>query len=357
MEDLDFTLDNILQFIIPLIVIVSGFIAGIGFESFAITKLRQWASKSKWKGDDVIVRSFKKIAKFLFFLVSVYISTYFIDFLSRRSIDLGRTGIEILIGLLITWFFANMVAGLIRVHSQENNALSTTTILENLSRIIIFSIGGLIILNSFGISITPILTTLGIGGLAVALALQDTLSNFFAGLSTIATNKIKTGDYVRLEGGEEGYVQDISWRYTTIRMLQGNQIIVPNNKLSSANIINYYLPDLDMAVLVNLGVSYDSDLQNVEKVTVEVGQEVMKEVQGGVPDFEPFIRYNQFADFSINFTVILRCKEFVDQYLVIHEFVKRLHKRYKEEEIEIPFPVRTIYDKTGKDYKKSISPD
>jgi small-conductance mechanosensitive channel len=97
-----------------------------------------------------------------------------------------------------------------------------------------------------------------------------------------------------------------------------------------------------MAVLVNLGVHYGSDLQKVEQVTVEVAKEVMKEVAGGVPGFQPFIRYNTFGDFSINFTVILRGKEFVDQYLIKHEFIKRLHARYKKEGIVIPFPIRAI---------------
>ena len=100
-----------------------------------------------------------------------------------------------------------------------------------------------------------------------------------------------------------------------------------------------------MAVLINVGVHYNSDLKKVEKVTCEVAKEVMKEVLGGVPGFDPFIRYHTFGDFSINFTVILRAKEFVDQYLVKHEFVKRLHERYAKEGINIPYPIRAInYD-------------
>ena len=150
---------------------------------------------------------------------------------------------------------------------------------------------------------------------------------------------------MRLETGEEGYVIDITWRNTTIRALPNNIIIVPNSKLASAVIVNYYLPQREMAVLVQVGVSYDSDLEEVERVTVEVAKEVMREVEGGVPEFEPFIRYHTFADFSINFTVILRAREFVGQYLIKHEFIKRLHKRYQQEGIEIPFPIRTVYMK------------
>ena len=199
------------------------------------------------------------------------------------------------------------------------------------------------ILNTLNINITPFITSLGIAGLAVGLALQDTLSNFFAGLYILISKKIKPGDYISLDSGIEGYVEDITWRNTTIRQLPNNIVIVPNSKLASSIITNYYLPEKELAVLVQVGVSYNSDLEKVEKVTIEVAKEVMKEVPGGVPNFEPFIRYHTFGDFSINFTVILRAQTYVDRYLVTHEFVKRLHKRYKEEGIEIPFPIRTVY--------------
>lgn len=135
----------------------------------------------------------------------------------------------------------------------------------------------------------------------------------------------------------------MNWRNTTIRMLPNNMVVVPNAKIASAIVTNYCLPEQEMSVLVQVGISYASDLEKVERVTIEVAQGVMKEVPGGVPEFEPFIRYHTFGDFSINFTVILRVKEFVDHYLVKHEFIKRLHKRYAKEGIEIPFPIRTVY--------------
>jgi len=227
--------------------------------------------------------------------------------------------------------------------STVQQALPVTSLTQNLTKMVIVAIGVLMILNGLGVSITPILTALGVGGLAVALALQDTLSNLFAGFYVTMARQIKVGDYVKLESGEEGYVTDIGWRATTVRMLPNNVVLVPNAKLASAIITNYYLPEKELAVLVQVGVDYGSDLEFVERVTCEVGKDVMRTVQGGVPDFEPFIRYHTFGDFSINFTVILRAKEFVDQYLIKHEFVKRLHKRYQEEGITIPFPIRTIY--------------
>jgi small-conductance mechanosensitive channel len=225
--------------------------------------------------------------------------------------------------------------------------------LEIAVKIIFVAVGAMIILDNLGISITPILTTLGIGSLAVAIALQDTLGNFFAGLYIKADRFIEVGQYVRLESGDEGYVHHIGWRSTRIRMLPNNMVIVPNNKIVQSIITNYYMPDPELAVLVQVGVHYDSDLKKVERVTSEVAKEVLQEVPGGVTTFEPFIRYHTFADSSINFTVILRGREFTDNFLIKHEFIKRLQARYQEEGITIPFPIRTI-DFGAKDPKLTV---
>jgi small-conductance mechanosensitive channel len=158
----------------------------------------------------------------------------------------------------VTLVMANISTRLIKVYSGKvKAALPVTSLTQNISRIIVLGIGILIILNSLGISITPILATLGVGGLAVALALQDTFSNLFAGFHIIVARQIRIGDYVKLESGEEGYVTDINWRTTKIRMLPNNVVLVPNAKLTQAIITNYYLPDKEMAVLINVGVHYN----------------------------------------------------------------------------------------------------
>jgi small-conductance mechanosensitive channel len=204
-------------------------------------------------------------------------------------------------------------------------------------------VGATIILDNLGISITPILTTLGIGSLAVAIALQDTLGNFFAGLYIKADRFIEPGQYIRLESGQDGYVANIGWRSTRIRMLSNNMVIVPNNKLVQSILTNYHLPDRELAVLVEVGVDYKTDLAKVESITSAVAKEILQSVPGGVPGFDPFIRYHTFSDSSIKFTVILRAREFVDNFLIKHEFIKKLQARYKEEQIKIPFPIRTVY--------------
>jgi small-conductance mechanosensitive channel len=205
-------------------------------------------------------------------------------------------------------------------------------------------LGGLILLNEMGLSITPILTALGVGGLAVALALQDTLSNFFAGFYIMMAGQIRVGDYVKLDSGEEGYVVDISWRSLTIRTLPNNVVVVPNSKVAQANVTNYSLPEKRMSLLVKVGVSYDSDPDEVERILVEEALAAGGAIPGLLSEPAPFVRFIPgFGDFSLDFTLIVQVSEFVDQYLVQHELRKRIFRRFRREGIEIPFPVRTLH--------------
>jgi small-conductance mechanosensitive channel len=245
-------------------------------------------------------------------------------------------------------FLDRLMMEVLRRYSKKVDIIASSAgVIKTLYRALILGFVFLIILDRLKITITPFLASLGIGGLVVALALQDTLANFFSGVYIFFDKPIRIGDYILLESGQEGYVTQIGWRNTRIRMLPNNILIVPNSKLVSSQITNFYLPETEMAVLVQVGVGYQSDLEKVERVTIEVGKEVLQEVKGGVKEFEPFIRYHTFSDFSINFTVILRAREYVDKYLITHEFIKRLHRRYQLEGIEIPFPIRTVYMKNG----------
>ena len=251
----------------------------------------------------------------------------------------------ILLFVLASYLFLDrLMMEILRRYSKKVDIIASSAgVIKTLYRALILGFVFLIILDRLKITITPFLASLGIGGLVVALALQDTLANFFSGIYIFFDKPIRIGDYIMLESGQEGYVTQIGWRNTRIRMLPNNIVIVPNAKLVNSQITNFYLPEPEMAVLVQVGVSYQSDLEKVEKATIEVAKQVLQEVEGGVKEFDPFIRYHTFSDFSINFTVILRAKEYVSKYLITHEFIKRLHRRYQQEGIEIPFPIRTVY--------------
>ncbi len=247
----------------------------------------------------------------------------------------------------VAWVGARLASNVVvRYAATWKMAVPATSLTRQLAKIAILSLGLLIILDSLGIKIGSLLAALGIGSLGVALGLQDTLSNLFAGMYVGVSKNLRLGDYVRLQSGEEGYIIDIGWRETKIKMLPNNAVIIPNAKLSQSVITNYHLPDKELAVLVEVGVAYDSDLERVERVTVDVAKEVLQTIPGGVATFEPMVRFHTFGESSVNFTVVLRAKEFVDQYLVKHEFVKRLHARYQRDGITIPFPIRTVHLKS-----------
>ena len=336
------------HWIVAAIYIIGGFVVGFVLEKIVLAKLKRLAKKTKWKGDIVIINSLRGMVIIWLLIAGIYGAILSLPMSPSLLIHLKKILLVIVI-LSGTMALGKMMAGFVSIYVQrEDVPLPSTSIFKNLTKLLVFLIGILIILHSLGISITPILTALGVGGLAAALALQPTLANLFSGLQIIAAKQLHPGDYIKLDSGEEGYVTDITWRNTTIRELPNNMIVVPNSKLASTIFTNYYQPQQETAVLIQVGVSYDSDLNKVEKVTIEVGKEVMKEVEGGVPEFEPFIRYHTFDDFSINFTVILRATEYTSQYLIKHEFVKRLHERYNKEGIVIPFPIRTVYMTEGK---------
>lgn len=333
---------TLLESFVPLSVFVVTLILGLIIRRLLFNRLSKWAERTSSKVDDIIIAGVKTP----FILWTLMLGIYLAIRTTSLPPDIVYLAGKILVILgigSITIVLANISSRLIKEFSWKvEAALPVTGLTQNLTRVIIIGIGILIILNNLGISITPIIATLGVGGLAVALALQDTLANLFSGFYITLARQIRIGDFIKLESGEEGYVMDIGWRATRIKMLPNNVVLIPNSKLSQSIITNYYLPDKELAVLVQIGVHYNSDLGHVERVTIEVAKEVMKEVTGGVPGFEPFIRYHSFGDSSINFTVILRAKEFVDQYLIKHEFIKKLHERYKKEGIVIPYPIRAI---------------
>ena len=339
---------NLLDLAIPFSVLFATLFVGLILRKFIFNKLTVWSQNTKAQLDDILITSIKTPSVIWLLMVAIYLGLEcsklpenVITFIGKLLVGLGL--------LSLTIALSNVSSQLIKTYSTKLDAVSSnTTLIQNISKLVIFGTGVLVILNSLGVSITPILATLGVGGLAVALALQDTLSNLFAGFHINLNKLVRVGDYVKMDSGEEGYVTDVNWRTTKIRMLSNNVILVPNAKLSQANITNFYYPEKDMAVLVNVGVHYNSNLRHVEKVTCEVAKEVMQEVAGGVPEFTPFIRYHTFADFSINFSVIMRAKEFTDQYLIKHEFVMRLHERYAKEKIVIPYPIHAInYEQEG----------
>lgn len=237
----------------------------------------------------------------------------------------------------------------------RNENISETSLLTDMVSWSIYLIGIIIILAECGISITPFITAMGVGGMALALGMQETLASVFAGFTMIFAPQIRNNDFVRLSNGQEGRIVDIAWRYTTIENLEGNTIVVPNKQIASAILTNYSVPAQDIKVKLQCGVAYDSDLDKVEQVVLEVAQKIQDDVtkdilaskgkiaaDASVTTAKPGIFFHTFGDSAIEFSVTLNCKAFTHQYRMKHEFIKELTKRFRQEGIEIPFPIMTV---------------
>jgi small-conductance mechanosensitive channel len=339
---MDLTWSDIQAVAIPAAIALLGLIIGMIVRKTVVARLGKVAATTKSVVDDVVLAAVRGPVVLWFVIAGLYAAVQ-VTMLPPRITLLIQQILIVLVIFSITWAVAQIAAALVENAARRApETLPGATLVTNLARVAVVAVGILVILQTLGISITPIITALGVGGLAVALALQDTLANLFAGVHILASRQLRPGDYVKLASGEEGYVVDVTWRQTTIKQLPNNIIVVPNSQIASAILTNYHLPERELSLIVQVGVAYDSDLEHVERVTREVAVAVELEVEGGVPSYEPLIRFHTFGDSSINFSVIMRGQEFVNQYLLKHEFIKRLHRRYNEEGIEIPFPIRTV---------------
>ncbi|MFE7645855.1 mechanosensitive ion channel family protein [Streptomyces phaeoluteigriseus] len=314
--------------------------------AFLSRTLLRWlgkhAKRTRWSGDDVVVDALRTVVPWAA-LVGGGAAAAAVLPLTRAVQHTVNQSLTVLLIFAVTVSAARVIAGLVQsvTHSRSGVA-GSATIFVNITRVLVLALGFLVALQSLGVSIAPMLTALGVGGLAVALALQDTLANLFAGIHILASKTVQRGDYIRLSSGEEGYVEDINWRQTTVRNLSNNLVVIPNGQLAASNMTNFMRPEQQLTILVQAGVAYDSDLEHVERVTCEVVTEVMTEITGAVPDHEPLVRFHTFGDSRIGFTVILGVGEFSDQFRIKHEFIKRLHRRYQAEGIRIPAPTRTV---------------
>lgn len=306
--------------------------------------LHHWAKKTKTEIDSLIIATIK-FPSILFCLgFGLYIGLDTSEIPTKYATYLVKAT-HLLIILSVTVAFANLLTRLF-INYVERKAVSvqSTGLLNTIIKIAIYLIGFIIVLHTFGVSIAPLITALGIGGLAVGLALKDTLENLFAGIHIMTEKTIRIGDFIKLETGQEGFVDDISWRTTRIRMIPNNLIIIPNSKLAQSIVLNYFLPEKRMSLQIPISVSYDSDPEKVEKIVIEEVKKAFAEVPGLLREPEPTVRFIPgFSESSLDFTLICYIKDVTEQFTVQHELRKRIFKRFKEEGIEIPFPQRVVW--------------
>ena len=303
--------------------------------------LGKLTAKTKTDIDDIILQNATKPLYILIIVAGIYAG------LSSLSIVTAYPAIPkiifalvvLIIALLVSRTLAVLISHVLKVQKKFEK---TPKLINKVVGVVIYLLALVIILDHFGVAISPILATLGVGGLAVGLALQPTLADLFAGIHIISDQPIRVGDFIELDAETKGTVEDIGWRSTRIRTPGNNIIIVPNSKLADTTITNSNMPQKEVSCLIYCGVGYGENLEKVEKIVLDVAKNVIKKVDGAVKDYQPKVRFYEFGDSNINFKTIFHAKKRGDKFLLTHEFIKALKKEFDKRKIDISFPVRKI---------------
>ncbi len=287
------------------------------------------------------------LSRFVFLLVvsqGLLLALSSLSYLAPWRPYLGKAAISFVI-ILVTYGLAQSGRLLLGWYLRRAKIRqSLVRLVQRVTILLVYVVGLLVLLDYLGISISPMIAGLGLGGLAVALALQPTLSNFFAGTQIVSDHLVRVGDYIELDSGEiRGYVIEVGWRSTRIRTPFNNLVIIPNSRLADSVITNYRGPSMELAVIVNAGVSYSSDLTHVEGIALTVAREVIQDLDEAVKTFKPWFGYEEFGESNINFWIWLQAKDRIASFRVKSELIKRLHARFDQEGITINYPVRTTY--------------
>ena len=321
--------------------------------STAVRSLRRWRDNSLMA---VILNAAKGPVSLFFIIAGLALAYFILIGLRYESLDFlehdGGWGLRIwqvsvvlqasylasrVLQALMTWYVGNIAD---RTATDLDEKLMPQ--IRRVTPIVVYSIGALMALDIVGISITPLIAGLGIGGIAVALAVQPTLSNLFSGTYMITEGELNEGDFIELDGGPAGFVVDVGWRSTKIRDRFNNLILIPNSKRVESVLTNYNSQSSEISVVVECGVSYESDLAEVERIALDVANGVKNDLDEANDDFDPLIYFTAFGDSNIDFSLILRADDRAASFVVKHELIKRLHGRFNADGIEINYPVRKL---------------
>jgi small-conductance mechanosensitive channel len=319
--------------------------------SYVITILFGFYEKTSDKDglSSRVIKASKLPLRFLAVLLGLYFAAQKVELAwSWKNLNLDII-FYILIVLLVCYAVSRLNKAIFSWHASKGSAskinLTTLIFLRKALSIVFYLIGALIIFKKLGIEISPILAGLGVAGIAVALGLQETLQNVFAAAFFVLDKSFNIGDYVQLEDGTRGCIQDISWRSTKLRTIDGNIVILPNSKFVNQKISSFDYKDSSYSISVKVGIAYGSDLEKVEQAASEAALKVIGNEKIKVRDNAPRIRFNEFGDSALNLSVLIKVDKMVDERRVRSELIKAVYGEFNEAGIEIPLPQRVVYSK------------
>ncbi|HWF43560.1 MAG TPA: mechanosensitive ion channel domain-containing protein [Candidatus Kapabacteria bacterium] len=313
------------ELIVPLSIIAGALVIGILVERLLIRFIYRAFEKRDWKIGRRIIGSFNGIVTVWFGLAAFRSVLH--DFPMKASaLPLTEHIASAIFIVSIATLIARIGVAFIRTFSSRHErAAPSVTLIENIVRSAIFLVGLLAIFRAFGVAITPLLTALGVGGLAVALALQDTLSNFFAGIYIILSKHLDPGDYIKLDSGQEGIIRDIAWRVTTIQTPLNTLIIVPNSKFSTSIITNFDRPDTSMNLAIELPLDSSTDPATFEQRAFHAVQETSQLLADAI-EGSPVLHYTAITPANATLQLLIRINDFTRGAEIKSEILKRIYK-------------------------------
>jgi len=244
--------------------VFGGIAAGLIVQFGLLVPLKRLARRNGWDALGTIASITASVIVLWCALAGLYIGLGSVVLTARTGIFLDRV-ISSLAILSVTWVLARFLGAAVAAYGRHaDKRIFSASLYANVVQGAVMVVGIITVLSSFGVSIAPLLTTLGLGGLAVAIALRDTLANLFSGVHIVASRQIRPGDSVKFDFGVEGEVSDIQWRSTTIRDAQNNTVIVPNEKVAGSVLVNYSLGSNDQLVPVSATVPWKGNYHELE---------------------------------------------------------------------------------------------
>jgi small-conductance mechanosensitive channel len=348
LELLSFTIPSINQILIAVGILVGAWLVSM-IVLTALKHSKKLTSFTESTLDDEVIRLLGRPVHVGFQFMGIVLALWYLfPTLAFNGFSYGQL-IPILIIVWIVFVIDRMVRGVMNwyqsetvEHDDDQPKRGTFGFLNTLISLLVWGLGFAFVLNQLGVDITALIAGLGIAGIAVALALQNTLSGLFSAVSLAVDKPVRLGDYVLLDNGTEGFVEDISMRSTRIRTFSQHLVIVPNSKLSEMVITNTFLPIKASATSVVVGISYTADLEKVEEIALKVANTVIDAHDARGED-DPSVRWSAFGDSAIEMKVHLRVGDYLDQFIVKSDFIKALKAAFEKEGIEIPFPQMDVH--------------
>jgi len=308
------------------------------------------AKKTKGKIDDIIVSILEKPRPFQLIIVTLFFNIGLKYLVISDGLAKVVTKLSFVIYVLgITLFVIKFILGLIReyieVYAEKTESKYDDQIiplLKTLTKIVLFTIGILIILSNFGYNINVLVAGLGIGGLAIAFAAKDILENFLSGVMIFSEKPFKIGDYVKTTE-VNGTVEEIGLRSTRIRTFDNTLIVVPNSKLSMQAIENYTDRKV-RRVVMTLGLVYDTSTAKLEKAK-QIIIDILKHTKKVTTTY--YVMFDKFNDYSLDIQVTYNVEEMdYAKYLEIKDKINfEIKKRFEKERIDFAYPTHTIITK------------